>query len=157
MGSQIHRLDAELAFATLGPSPGHPRAYLRFSDMNIVVSDPLRGTLKWAVPKTLTSTRREVKQRQVEYLNVCPPEVSPFFDSLAHFLVAFVAGIALLMFMLVMSLLNVLLMKSLIAVPSALVLFVGGLSIGPRAINTETMIVTATCAAVLVVFVGTTT
>lgn len=157
MGSEIHRLDAELAFAELGPSPGHPRAYLRFSDMNIVMSDPLRGTLKRALPKTLTSTRREVKRRQVEYLNVCPPEVSPFFDSLARFLVAFVAGVALLILMLVMSLLNVLVIKSLITVPSALVLFVGGLSIGPRAINTETMMVTGTCAAVLVVFVGTTT
>ena len=121
------------------------------------MSDPLRGTLKRALPKTLTSTTREVKRRQVEYLNACPPEVSPFFDSLARFLVAFVAGVALLMLMLVMSLLNVPLMKSLITVPSALVLFVGGLSIGPRAINTETMMVTAICATVLVVFVGTAT
>ena len=131
---------------------------MRFGDLNTVPSDPLRDALKRVLPKTLTYTRREIERRKEEYLDGCPPEeVSPFVDSLARFMVAFVAGAALVVPMLVMSLPNVSLAKSLVTVSGALVLFAGGFSVGLRANNTETMMATATYAAVLVVFVGTTT
>lgn len=156
--ARILRLDTEQAFEEVGALPDDPGAYVRFKDLNTMPTDPLRDALKWMLPKTLTYTRRESKRRQAEYLKGCPPEeVSPFVDSLARFMVAFAAGAALVVPMLVMSLPDVSLTKSLITVSSALVLFAGVLSIGLRANNTETMMATATYAAVLVVFVGTTT
>lgn len=151
------RLDAEQAFEEIGALPDDPGAYGRFEDRNMRPTDPLRDILKRILPKSLTYTKREITRRIDEYLHGHPPEeVSPFVDSLARFIVAFAAGAALVVPMLIMRLPDVSLSKSLITVSSALILFAAGLSVGLKANNTETMVATATYAAVLVVFVGTT-
>lgn len=96
-------------------------------------------------------------RHRTEYFNGLPPdEVSPFVDKVARFLVAFVGGASLVVPMLIMRLPEVSLIKSLVTVSVAVLLFAVVLSLVMRASNTDTMVATATYAAVLVVFVGTT-
>lgn len=82
--------------------------------------------------------------------------MSGFVDKLARFIVAFIGGAALVVPMLIMRLPEVTLTKSLVTVSVAVLLFAVVLSLVLRASNTDTMVSTATYAAVLVVFVGTT-
>ena len=90
-----------------------------------------------------------------EYLQKLPPEtVSPFIDKLARFVIAFAGGAALVVPMVVMSLPRMSTRKSLIVVSVAVTMFAALMSVGVRASNPETLIATATYAAVLVVFVG---
>lgn len=153
------RLDLEQAFEEVGALHDDPGGYRRLPDASLLPSDPLRDALKRVLPKSLTYTEREMGRRTTEYLlgREPPEEVSPFVDRLARFFVAFAGGTALVAPMLVMRLPDVSLTKSLVTVSVAVLLFAAALSIGLRASNTETMVSTATYAAVLVVFVGTTT
>lgn len=90
------------------------------------------------------------------YLAGLPPQtISPFVDKLARFAVAFAGGACLLVPMLVMCLPSIDRTKSLITVSVAVMFFVFMMSIGIQASNAETVVATATYAAVLVVFVGT--
>ncbi len=90
-----------------------------------------------------------------EYLQRLPPEtVSPFVDKLARFVIAFAGGAALVVPMLIMALPRMGKGKSLITVSVAVTLFAMMMSVGIRANNPETLVATATYAAVLVVFVG---
>ncbi|EGR44206.1 uncharacterized protein TRIREDRAFT_70838, partial [Trichoderma reesei QM6a] len=139
--AQNQRLDIEQGFIEVGDVSDDPGAYRRLPDRSILASDPLRDVLKAVLPKNLTYTKREIHRHTSEYLKGLPPtEVSPFVDRMARFIVAFIGGAALLVPMLIMRLPRATLAKSLVTVAS----------------NTETMISTATYAAVLVVFVGTT-
>ncbi|KAK7992643.1 hypothetical protein PG988_001437 [Apiospora saccharicola] len=128
------RLDLEQAFEEVGALHDDPGGYRRLPDASLLPSDPLRDALKRMLPKSLTYTEREMSRRTTEYLlgREPPEEVSPFVDRLAR------------------------LAKSLVTVSVAVLLFAAALSVGLRASNTETMVSTATYAAVLVVFVGTT-
>ena len=91
-----------------------------------------------------------------EYLGDLPPQnVSPFVDKLTRFIIAFTGGAALVVPMLIMSLPSIHRTKSLITVSLAVTLFAAMMSVGIRASNSETLVATATYAAVLVVFVGT--
>ena len=91
-----------------------------------------------------------------EYLHGLPPQtVSPFVDKLTRFIIAFTGGAALVVPMLIMRLPSTNQTKSLITVSVAVTLFASMMSMGIRASNSETLIATATYAAVLVVFVGT--
>ncbi|TFA99954.1 hypothetical protein CCMA1212_008235 [Trichoderma ghanense] len=151
------RLDIEQGFTEAGTVSDHPGAYRRLPDKSILASDPLRDMLKALLPRNLTYTKREIRRHTSEYLKGLPPtEVSPFVDRTARFIVAFIGGAALLVPMLIMRLPRVTLAKSLVTVSVAVLLFAAFLSVFMRAGNTETMISTATYAAVLVVFVGTT-
>ncbi|RFU76336.1 vit family domain-containing [Trichoderma arundinaceum] len=158
-GSQARnqRLDIEQAFAEVGNLSEDPGTYRRLPDTSMLASDPLRDILKAILPKSLTYTKREIKRRTPEFLEGQPPtEVSPFVDKLARFIVAFIGGAALVVPMLIMRLPEVTLTKSLVTVSVAVLLFAVVLSLVLRASNTDTMVSTATYAAVLVVFVGTT-
>ncbi|KAK4969792.1 hypothetical protein LTR66_011678 [Elasticomyces elasticus] len=157
-GSQakVGRFNLEQAFVEIGDSTDEPGGYRRFSDSSLLLSDPLRDVLKRKLPRTVTYTKPEMERRTDEYFAREPPEeVSPFVDRLARFILAFVGGSVLVVPMLVMRLPRVGLAKSLITATIAVVLFSGALSIGLKASNTETLVATATYAAVLVVFVGT--
>ena len=91
-----------------------------------------------------------------EYLrDDTPQNVSPFVDKLARFIIAFTGGAALVVPMLIMSLPSIQRTKSLITVSLAVTLFAAMMSVAMRASNTETLVATATYAAVLIVFVGT--
>ncbi|KAL6788677.1 hypothetical protein J3E68DRAFT_430889 [Trichoderma sp. SZMC 28012] len=158
-GSQARnqRLDIEQAFAEVGNLSEDPGTYRRLPDTSMLASDPLRDILKAVLPKSLTYTKREIQRRTPEFLEGQPPTgVSGFVDKLARFIVAFIGGAALVVPMLIMRLPEVTLTKSLVTVSVAVLLFAVVLSLVLRASNTDTMVSTATYAAVLVVFVGTT-
>jgi VIT1/CCC1 family predicted Fe2+/Mn2+ transporter len=92
-------------------------------------------------------------KRNEEYLSGEPPEeVSPFVDGLALFLVAFLGSTMLVVPMLIMRLPEITVVKSLVTVSTAVLLFAAALSVLFRVSNTETIIATATYAAVLVFF-----
>ncbi|PTB63372.1 hypothetical protein BBK36DRAFT_1126908 [Trichoderma citrinoviride] len=151
------RLDIEQAFIEAGTVSNDPQSYRRFPDTSLTASDPLRDLLKALLPTSLTYTKREIRRHTAEYLKGLPPaDVSPFVDKAARFIVAFIGGASLVVPMLIMRLPRVTLAKSLVTVSVAVLLFSAFLSVFMRASNTETMISTATYAAVLVVFVGTT-
>ncbi|KAL6879914.1 hypothetical protein HDV57DRAFT_498468 [Trichoderma longibrachiatum] len=151
------RLDIEQGFIEAGNVSASPGAYRRLPDRWSLPTDPLRDTLKAILPKNLTYTNRELRRHVTEYRKGLPPtEVSPFVDRMARFMVAFIGGASLVVPMLIMALPRPTLAKSLVTVSVAVLLFAAFLSVFMRAGNTETMISTATYAAVLVVFVGTT-
>jgi hypothetical protein len=83
-----------------------------------------------------------------------PEELSPSVEKLARFIVAFAGGVSLIALMVVMRIYKTL-VKSLVTVSVSVVLFAGMLSLVFQASNTETSVATATYAAVLVVFIGT--
>jgi len=122
-------------------------------------SDPLRDWVKKHLPKSLAWTNEEVTRRYDAYHHFnksIPDVVSPFVDKFARFIIALTGGLSLVVPMLIMRLQqnsN----KSLITTSVAVVLFSGVVSIVFRASNAETLSITAAYAAVLVVFVGTST
>ena len=121
-----------------------------------IPSDPIRNYLKAVLPRRLTYTKAEMDSRIDEYLGNLPPQdVSPFVDKLARFIIAFTGGAALVVPILITSLPSIHRAKSLITVSIAVTLFASMMSVGTRASNSETLAATATYAAVLVVFVGT--
>ncbi|KAK4446885.1 hypothetical protein QBC34DRAFT_410549 [Podospora aff. communis PSN243] len=157
-GSQADRgrLDLERVFCS-DEYQFTPEAtsYRRFADPTLLPSDNLRDMLKRNLPRSVAYTKHEIHDRTNEYFSGQPPEqVSPFVDRLARFLVAFLGGAMLVVPMMVMRLPEVTVVKSLITVSISVLVFSGALSVLFRASNTETMVATATYAAVLVVFVG---
>ncbi|KAF7859663.1 hypothetical protein EAF04_008742 [Stromatinia cepivora] len=155
--AQEKRQDLTHAFPDIADLPGDPfnSAYRRLPDQSLIPVDPLRIWLKARLPSQLTYTKRDQLLRTDEYLKGEPPEqVSPFVDKLARFTVAIAGGLSLVGPMLIMRI-GENLTKSLVTTSVAVVLFAGITSLVLRANNTETVAVTATFAAVLVVFVGT--
>lgn len=157
-GSQARRcrLDLEQAFGDDDVQfTDEGAGYRRFRDPRLLPTDTLRDLLKRHLPRALTYTPGDMRKRTEEYLAGEPPEeVSPFVDRLARFLVAFLGGAMLVVPMLVMRLPEVTVAKSLVTVSASVLLFAGALSVLFKASNTETLVATATYAAVLVVFVG---
>lgn len=117
--------------------------------------DPLRHWLMRILPRSFSYNTNERERRTVKYRQgKSPKQLSPFVDKLARFIVAITGGLSLVVPMLIMRL-GESLTKSLITVSVAVVLFAGLTSLMFRASNVETLAATATYAAVLVVFVGT--
>lgn len=83
-------------------------------------------------------------------------DIAPFVDRLARFIIAIVGGLSLVVPMLVMQL-NASTTKSLITTSVAVVILSGAVSIGFKTSNADTLSITAAYAAVLVVFIGTST
>lgn len=107
------------------------------------------------LPKHLSWTDAEIRARRPEYAAGHPPEVySKFLDSLARFVVGTAGGCALIVPMVVMAL-DPTLTKSLVTVSAAVLLFALVLGLVFETDNKDTITATATYAAVLVVFVGT--
>jgi hypothetical protein len=129
--------------------------YRRFADPSLLPTDNLREILKRHLPRSVTYTKHDIRNRTDEYFGNEPPEqVSPFVDRLARFLVAFLGGAMLVVPMLIMRLPDVTVIKSLVTVSISVLAFAGALSVFFKASNTDTMVATATYAAVLVVFIG---
>ncbi|KAH7161687.1 hypothetical protein EDB81DRAFT_351874 [Dactylonectria macrodidyma] len=117
--------------------------------------DPLRQTFMRHLPSWLTFSHQEKIERSKEYSEgMQPKEVLAFVDRLARFLIAVTGGGFLIVPMVVMTL-GQSQTKSLVTVSVAVVLFALVLAFGIRVSNVETLVATATYAAVLVVFVGT--
>ncbi len=149
-------MDLELFLEEVGTFTDVANSYRQFRDPALLKTESLRDILKAALPQSVTWTKGDIDRRYEEYSNSEPPEeVTEFVDVLARFLVAFLGGTLLVVPMLIMRLPEVNVTKSLITVSICVLLFAGFLSVFFKASNTDTLISTATYAAVLVVFVGT--
>lgn len=117
--------------------------------------DPFRAFLMRKLPVYFTYSEEERSARGLEYNEgKKPKDVSSFVDHLARFLIAITGGLFLVIPMLVMAI-DTSQKKSLITVSLSVLLFALTLSFGVRTTNVEALVSTATYAAVLVVFVGT--
>ena len=132
--------------------------FKKWPDKRSPPSDLLRNWLKKILPRPLTWTDEERNRRWDAYIGTqsMAEEISPAVDRLSRFIVAMVGGLSLVVPMLIMRL-HQNENKSLITTSVAVVLFSGIVSIVFRASNAETLGITAAYAAVLVVFVGTST
>jgi hypothetical protein len=155
------RISLHGAFQTLAtPHPGtenHPydTTYRTLKNDIVQNRDSVREFLSRSLPSRLSWTDAERRARRSDYSDGMPPEVySPFLDSLARFIIGTLGGCALIVPMVVM-VLHQSLTKSLITVSVAVVLFALVLSLVFETDNQDTITATATYAAVLVVFVGT--
>ncbi|ERF74210.1 hypothetical protein EPUS_03400 [Endocarpon pusillum Z07020] len=152
------RLDLAQAFPELASLPGDPfnSRYCTLASDAGPSSDPLRDFLRTYLPRRCTYTKSEKDKHLEEFLARQPPEsISPFVEKLSRFILAFIGGASLVVPMLVMSLPTANRTKSLITVSLAVTIFAALMSLGFRATYAETLVATATYAAVLVVFVGT--
>jgi uncharacterized membrane protein YfcA len=117
--------------------------------------DALRNFLRKSLPSSITWTEEQRQLRQDDFTDKKPPKnISPRVERLARFIVALLGGATLIVPMLVMSI-HRSQTKSLITTSVATILFSAFLSFGLRTSDLETLVATATYAAVLVVFVGT--
>jgi VIT1/CCC1 family predicted Fe2+/Mn2+ transporter len=127
--------------------------YCSFHDAEDRV-DPLRRALMRYMPSFLAFSDEEKMSRAREYSEgKAPREVSVFVDRLTRFLVAMTGGIFLVVPMIIMTL-HQSKAKSLITVSVCIVLFALITALGVRVSNVETLMSTATYAAVLMVFLG---
>jgi hypothetical protein len=129
----------------------------RFKDPPFLPTDPVRDLLKKTLNKNLTYTEREIGRRFDDYLKAIPPvEVCPFVDNLARFIIAFIFGLALFTLMLIMLFPHVTLVKSLVTVVVGFLAFASVWSVWVKASDTDTMIATASFAAIMIGFVAVT-
>jgi len=133
---------------------GSHYSYFKKSNTSI---DAIRLLFMKRLPVWMTWSKDEQQARKTEYTSGKPPrEVSAFVDRLARFVVAGVGGLFLVGPMLVMSF-GSSRNKSLITVSVSIILFISVLSSWIKVSNVEALVSAATYAAVLVVFVGTST
>ncbi|KAJ2902112.1 hypothetical protein MKZ38_001021 [Zalerion maritima] len=119
--------------------------------------DPLRKAFMRRLPSQLTYSHEERRQRAREFEEGKPPlMVSKFVDGLVRFVLAVTGGLFLVVPMMIMAI-KPSETKSLIMVSVSLLVFSLVLAMGIKVSNVETLVATATYAAVLVVFVGTST
>lgn len=127
-------------------------SYYEEADVKI---DALRAALMKHLPAWMTYSQNERSERKKEYGEGRPPkEISTFVDRLVRFLIAIVGGLFLIVPMLIMAI-RPSEKKSLITVSASVFMFVMVLSFAVKVTNVEALVSTATYAAVLVVFVGT--
>ncbi|KAF1850918.1 uncharacterized protein K460DRAFT_269308 [Cucurbitaria berberidis CBS 394.84] len=116
--------------------------------------DPIREVLRKILPNRLTWPEEERKAKRSKYGAGKPPEMySRFVDSVARFIIGTLGGCALIVPMVIMSL-DSSLTKSLIVTSVSLVVFALVVGLVFETDNKDTIMATATYAAVLVVFVG---
>ena len=145
------------SFQDLASKRGAPynTRYLRLPSTLQQKPDAVREVLRKYLHKSLSWTKEEKRLRRNDYYHGRPPQIySTFVDRFARFIMAFVGGAALLIPMIIM-VFDASLSKSLITTSVSVLLFAGFLSFGISASNQDTLAATATYAAVLVVFVGT--
>lgn len=133
-------------------------ALLGFPGIAVTDDDRARELLRkylWRRFAWSKEERSSSAEASLRYDDGLPPHMySSFVDRFARFLVAITGGVLLVCPMLVMSL-NPSTTKSQITVSVAVMLFASLMSLAFRTDNKETLVATATYAAVLVVFVGT--
>ncbi|KAM0417472.1 hypothetical protein ACHAPT_012536 [Fusarium lateritium] len=130
--------------------------YAFFQDADTKI-DPMRDALMRHLPSRLAFSKEERHQRKQEFLDgKTPKEVSKLVDRSVRFVIAVTGGLFLIVPMIIMTL-QPSDIKSLITVSAFVILFALSLSFVVRVSNIETLVSTATYAAVLVVFVGTST
>jgi len=151
------RIFLQVAFPDLGNRPSFPfnTTYRTLSRNVVLKGDVVREFLRKYLFRRLSWSPSERKANRVGYNKGDRPKTySPFLDALARFIIAAGGGASLIIPMLIMSF-DASRTKSLITVSVAVVLFALSLSLGFATDNKDTLTTTATYAAVLVVFVGT--
>ncbi|KAI4664701.1 uncharacterized protein J4E79_002999 [Alternaria viburni] len=130
-------------------------SHYAYFDETVTTIDHFRRYLMKKLPVYVTYSENERSDRLKEYEDGKEPkDVSPFVDYLARFLIAITGGLFLIVPMLIMAI-DTSQKKSLITVSLSVFWFALALSFGVRTSNVEALVSTATYAAVLVVFVGT--
>ena len=130
--------------------------YLRLEDKE-GSDDELRRWWKNTLSRKLTYSKEERMSRKLEFARHEPPmRISGFVDRLAQFILAFIGGASLIVPMLIMSF-HASKTKSLVSVSLAVLLFSFVLSMALKLQNNDVLAAAAAYAAVLVVFVGTST
>lgn len=136
--------------------PYNSGVYLRLEDKE-GSDDELRRWWKNTMPRKLTYSKEERMGRKPEFdHHEAPLRVSGFVDRLAQLILAFIGGASLIVPMLIMSF-HASKTKSLITVSLSVLLFSFVLSMALKLQNNDVLAATAAYAAVLVVFVGTST
>jgi hypothetical protein len=111
--------------------------------------------LNKSLPKSLTWSPEEIKERGKEFeMNELPLHTTNIVARIARFIIAVFGGLSLVVPMLIMSI-NSSLTKALVTSSVATILFSAFLSFVLDSSDYETLAATATYAAVLMVFVGT--
>jgi hypothetical protein len=154
------RLELQKYFTSPYPNeknaPYHTR-YVTIHTKGSQTPDGVREFLRICLPNFLSWSNGEKELRPTDYNGHQPPEIySPFLNGLACFLVGTVAGASLVVPMVIM-VFSPSLTKSLVTVSVAVVLFSLALGFTFHPPNDVIVTATATYAAVLVVFVGTST
>jgi hypothetical protein len=152
-----NRILLENAFPTIAQRKGAPydTNYLTLHHDVTRSTDAVREFLRKCLFRRLSWSAAERRANPTGYNRRKPPQIySNFVDELARFIVAIGGGCSLIVPMLVMSF-NASRNKSLITVSVAVVFFAMSMSLAFHTDNKDTLTATATYAAVLVVFVGT--
>jgi hypothetical protein len=119
------------------------------------LNDPLRKLLKRYLPSRISYGAEERLAQTSEFIRGTPPrKTSAFVDALARFILAVIGGASLIVPMIIMTL-HPSQAKSLITTSVAVIFFSFFMSVGIKSTNQDTLGATAAYAAVLVVFVGT--
>jgi hypothetical protein len=145
------------AFPTLANRPGAPydSACLTIRRDAVRKADAVREFLRKHLPRRLAWSAEERDANKLRYSQRLPPLLySRSLDQIARFLVAVGGGCLVVVPMLVMSF-QPSQTRSLVLVAVAVVLFALIMSLAFQTDNKDTLTATATYAAVLVVFVGT--
>jgi hypothetical protein len=148
--------DLSLYFRDIAELPGDPynTGFYDFPDPAEYRPDFLRNLLRKNLPSRLTWTKAEKLYNYQGYEDSqIPQTISPFVDKLARFIIAFVAGMSLVVPMLIMAV-HTASLKTILVTSIAVFLFAILLALATEASNTETFAATAGYAAVLVIFVG---
>ncbi|KAI1485154.1 hypothetical protein F5X96DRAFT_674917 [Biscogniauxia mediterranea] len=131
--------------------------YLSLNPKPTQRKDLLREYLRKHLPRQFSWTEEEKSARRADYSHGHPPEqYSQSLDRIARFLVGVVGGASLIVPLLIMAF-DSSLTKTMITVCTVVVLFALAVSLLFELDNKDTVTATATYAAVLVVFVGTST
>jgi hypothetical protein len=131
--------------------------YLSLNPRPSQKADPVRELLRKVLPKYISWTAQEKKNRRADYSRGEPPEIySPSLNRIARFLVGLVGAAWLIVPLLIMAF-HSSLTKTMITVCTSVVLFALAVSLVFELDNKDTVTATSTYAAVLVVFVGTST
>jgi hypothetical protein len=158
--SEDRKQRLKAAFPRIATEFRNPRpfeSHYYFLDDNRVKFDALRDNLRRRLPLRFSYSHQERRYRAKEFEEgKAPLEISIFVDKLARFIVALIGIASLVIPMLIMSI-SPSQTKNLAAASVSTVLFAVILSFGLKTTNVETLVSTATYAAVLVVFVGTNT
>lgn len=151
------RISIENAFPSISTRSGAPydTTYLTLQRSIVFQTDAVREFLRKYLHRRLSWSPEERRTNRVGYNQGRSPKLySPFLDRLARFIVAVGGGCALIVPMLIMTF-NPSTTKSLVTTSTAVVLFALAMSMAFQTDNKDTLTATATYAAVLVVFVGT--
>lgn len=131
--------------------------YLSLNPKTTQSRDPVQEFLRKHLPRHLSWTAEEKAARRADYSQGLPPEIySASLTRIARFLVGIVGGAWLIVPLLIMAF-HSSLTKTMVTVCIAVVLFALAVSLLFKLDNKDTVTATATYAAVLVVFVGTST